>query len=283
MKKNEAYENMTMDEIMAELEVKVSDYNLATTAEEKVDLTVECNALVEKYNELSLLHTYAECLKAELPIVALAKAYYYPIVKTKDAPHTEVVNGKSKTTLTRSIQEGVKKMNLVKFLEWTEEGNKCAAASKTWRVPVSKARSVVTEQWVKFFASGKDSHSMSIGKTKKALQEMFDALVFIPTESGKNAVIATNSTAKYVLAFANKRNDSLVDGNVKITGTILSQQTWATLLMDILHNTVENKEYEIIVGDDEDDTKTEDTKAEAKKSDDKKKPEPKAEDKTESK
>lgn len=259
MKTTNNYENMTMADIRTLLDEKISDYNLATDAVVRVNLAVEHNALVQKYNDMSLHTAYGECLQAEQPIVALAKAYYYDTISVKDAVHNEMVDGKQKSSVTRSVKEGVKKLNLVKFLEWVEEGNISITANKDWRTPMGKARAVVEDQWKKFFASGKDTHSMSIGKTKKALQEMFDALVFIPSETGKNAIIANGDVAKWVLAFATDRKDSKLDGVITISGTILSRQTWATLQMDILHKVVENKTYDIVYG-----SEVEDAEAAAK-------------------
>ena len=259
MKNIKDIEKMTMDQILESLEENVSDYNISTNAEEKVDLAVEQKAFVEKYNELSLLKTYAECMAEDKPIIALAKAYYYPVISVKDAVHSEVNSeGKKITSVTRSIKEGDKKLNLFKFIEWAEECNKNVTESKRWRTDLAKVRLGIEDQWKAFFATKKDSKSISIGKTKKALQEAIDALVYVKAETGDfNAVIATNDTAKWLIAFANTRKDKKEDGIVTITGTILSKQQWATLMMDILHMTVEGKQYVITLGHEDEDNATE--------------------------
>lgn len=259
MKNIKDIEKMTMDQILEALEENVSDYNISTNAEERVDLAVEQKALVEKYNELSLLKTYAECMAEDKPIIALAKAYYYPVISVKDAVHSEVNSeGKKITSVTRSIKEGDKKLNLFKFIEWAEECNKNVTESKRWRTDLAKVRLGIEDQWKAFFATKKDSKSISIGKTKKALQEAIDALVYVKAEKGDfNAVIATNDTAKWLIAFANTRKDKKEDGIVNITGTILSKQQWATLMMDILHMTVEGKQYVITLGHEDEDNATE--------------------------
>ena len=194
----------------------------------------------------------------------MAKRYYYDTVSTKDAVHNEVEDGVQKSTVTRAVHDGCKKLNIVKFIEWTAERNKSVAADRLWKTKVEAARAVVEDEWKKFFASNGDSHSMSIGKTKKALQAMFDALVFVPAESGKNTLVANGDIAKWVLGFANSRKDSKVDGNIVITGNVLPKATWGTLQLDILHKVVTDKKYEIIFGDPEEET--EDT-AENKKPD----------------
>ena len=256
-------ENRTMSVVLEELNASVDKYNLATDSVERVQLSVEHKNLVQEYNELSLLNAYAGFMKDETPLVALAKAYYYPTVSVKDAVHNEVVDGVQQSSVTRSVKEGDKKFDVVKFIEWTEERNKSVAAQKDWKSKVGSARNSIETEWKKFFAAKGDSHAMSVGKAKKALQEMFDALVFIAGASGKNAVIANGDVAKWVLGFANSRKDAKVDGNITITGSVLPRQTWNTLLLDILHKAVTGKTYDIIFGEPEEDA-AEEVKADAK-------------------
>lgn len=258
-------ENRTMSIVRAELDASVDKYNLATDAIERVQLALEHKNLVQEFNELALLNAYAEFMRAEKPIVELAKAYYCDTISVKDNVHNEVIDGVMNSSITRSVNEGVKKLDLVKFIEWTEERNKSVANDKAWKVKVGAARNSIEAEWKKFFASGKDSHSMSIGKAKKALQAMFDALVFIPCENAtdKNAVIANGDIAKWVLGFANERKDAKIDGNVTISGNVLSRQKWNTLLLDILHKAVTGKTYEITYGEPEEDVKGKKAKVDA--------------------
>lgn len=257
-------EGRTMSVVREELNNAVDRYNLSENAVERVQLSVEHKKLVEEYNTLSLLSAYAECRSAEKPIVALAQAYYYDTVSVKDSVHNEVVDGVQTSSVTRSVKDSNKRMDVVKFIEWTEEHNQSAAAARDWRTKMEAARSVVENEWKKFFAAGGDSHAVSIGKTKKALQALFDAMVFIPCENNadKNAIIANGDIAKWVIGFANTRKDSKADGNVTITGSVLPKSTWATLQMDILHKAVTGKTYEIFYGDPEEATE-EQTEAEA--------------------
>lgn len=269
MKKS--FENRTMAVVLDELNKSVDKYNETTDAAEKVQLALDHKALVQEYNELSLLNAYAEFMSAEVPLVALAKAYYYDTVNTKDNAHNESVNGVMKSTVTRSVADGCKKLDIAKFIEWTEERNKSIAADKTWRVKVAQARNSIEAEWKKFFASKADKKEISIGKVKKATQEAFDALVFIPCENNKdkNAVIADGDVAKALIAFANSRKDSKVDGKVNIEGSILPKQTWNVLLLDALHNAVEGKKYKITYGTEEEEAKANaKAKAEAEASDD---------------
>lgn len=246
-------ENRTMTVVLNELNTAVDKYNDCSDNIERANLAAKHKELVQEYNELSLLNAYAGFMTAENPVIALAKAYYYPTVSVKDTAHNEVINGVKTSTVTRSVNEGEKKLDVVKFVEWTAERNKCVAATKDWKIKLAATRSSIEKEWKSFFASKADSKAISVGKVKRATQEAFDALVFIPCENDKtkNAVIANGDVAKMLIAFANKLQDSRTDGVVNIKGTILSVQTWNALLLTALHLAVEGKTYELAYGTEE--------------------------------
>ena len=244
-------ENRTMSIVLAELNASVDSYNSASTPAEKASLSVAQKLLVEEYNTMSMLSAYAACMKEPQPILALAKTYYFDVVSTKDTLHNEVIEGVQHSSVTRSVKDGVKRLDLVKFIEWTEEHNKSVASDRYWKTKTEEARACIIEQWKKFFASKGDTHTMSIGQTKKKLQAMADALVFIKTETDKNAVVVDNSCAKWMLGFANNRKDSKAETGVAITGNILNKSTWSVLIMDMMHKLATGKDYELIYGDPE--------------------------------
>ena len=251
-------EGRTLTIVLNELNASVDAYNLATDSAERVKLITEHKKLVEEYNTISLLTSYAEFMKSEKPLVALANAYYYGSVATKDAPHDEMVNGVMTSVITRSVVSKDTKLNVSKFIEWTEEANRGIAADKNWKAKVEAARVVVEEEWKKFFAAGGDNHAVSISATKRAMQAMFDAIVFIKAENtDKNAIIANGKIAKWAIAFANKRNDSKVDGKVTIIGQVLPKTTWNTMQLDLLHMAVTGKDFDIVYGDPEEEVEAE--------------------------
>jgi hypothetical protein len=245
--------NRTMAVVLEELNTSVDKYNNESDAIERANLASKHKELVQEFNELSLLNAYAEFMKDEHPVIALAKAYYYDTVSVKDNVHNEVVNGVKTSTVTRSVNDGNKKLDVAKFIEWTCERNKCVAADKGWKAEIGAARSSIEKEWKRFFASKSDKKDISIGSVKKATQKAFDALVFIPCENNKdkNAVIANGDVAKMLIAFANKLQDSKNDGKIDIKGTILPVQTWNALLLTALHLVVENKKYEVVYGTEE--------------------------------
>lgn len=243
-------ENRTMSVVLEELNASVDKYNLETDKIEQAQLAAKHKELAQEYNELSLLNAYAGFMADATPVVALAKAFYYDTVSIKDAVHNEVIDGVKKSTVTRSVNDGKKRLDVTKFVEWTCERNKCVAADKSWKAEIGAARVSIENEWKRFFASKADKKDISIGSVKRATQKAFDALVFIPCENdkSKNAIIANGDVAKMLIAFANKLQDSFVDGKIDIKGTILPPQTWNQLLLTALHLAVENKKYEISYG-----------------------------------
>lgn len=234
-------EKRTLNVILDELNKVVDEYNKLDLADvARADLTKKAKELVNEYNELSMLTVYSTCLEAKLPVKAFVEAFNYATVSTKDASHKEAdEEGCMHLVFTRSVNEGIKALHLVKFLEWAAEKNKQVAASKDWRVKMGEAKDAIKTEWKKFQAAGKDSHSVSIKKLKAAIQGMFDALIFIPTEKGENSVIATGDIAKTAFQFANQANTN-AEKNVNM-GDVLPDRVWNAILMKSLLAAVTGK------------------------------------------
>lgn len=257
MKNNEP---KTMEAVLTELNAKVDAYNLSNDTSERIKLTAEAKELVNQYNELSLLTTYAKCLDAKMPIKAFVETYAYSTVSTKDTPHKEPqADGSMLNVITRSVVSKERMLNLVKFLEWAAEANKQIAYAKDWRTKMGDANRAIKTEWKKYLASEGDAHSISTGKMKKALQGMFDALIFIPTEKGENSVIATGKIAKHAFTFANKLNPS-VDKDAS-DGAILPPSNWSTIQMQILRTALTGKDLIVEFNDEAEEAAAEATEA----------------------
>lgn len=238
-KKNEV---RTLSVILNEINEKVEEYNnLPETDTKRAELTVTTKNLVTEYNELSLLTVYAKCMKAELPLKAFVETYSYNTVNTADKPHKETQeDGSKKDVYTRSVTEKERMMDLAKFIDWAAEANHQVANSKDWRKKVLAAKQVIKTEWKKYLASKGESHSVSTRKMKAALQDMFNALIFIPTAKGDNSVVATGSIAKIAFAGANKLNPAVdVDAS---DVDILPESNWKVIQMKALRSAVTGKE-----------------------------------------
>lgn len=250
MKKN--IENMTMPEIINELNAIADKYNMTSDDAERLECVNTAKQCCDKYNELSMLTAYASFVADAQPIVAIAKAYNYSTVSAPAKPVTDVINGKTVVMMKMSIKtDGVKTHNLVKFLEWAESHNKKLTAAPTWRTAMNTARNTINGEWEKYLTSD-DGYKMSKTAIKKAVQALFDAFVFIKAEnSDKNAVVANGDIANFVLALAAKCEKSIDNGEVKFTLEFLGKKTWQTIVFDILHMAVNGKSYDVVYGEPE--------------------------------
>lgn len=256
-------EGRTLDIIRNELENAVDKYNLSSDAEERADLEVTMKNLTNEWNELSLLTVYASFLDDAHPLVAFGKAYTYATIGTKDHPHKEVVNGVKRTVHTLSVEDGFKQLSVTKFLAWAKESNRELAADKLWIAKWGAAREEVNSQWKRIFTSKGENSDLKIGQMKRALQSLFDALVFIEATggSGKNALVATGDMAKYALGVSNVRKVNLAEKTQKVQN--MSTQLWEQIGMDIWHQVCANKTYEVVIGDEQPEEEAEDEKTEA--------------------
>lgn len=254
-------ENMqkrTMDVVLAEIKENITKFNLTTDVVEKAKLEVALKNLESEYNELSLLHAWAGFKADEQPMVAFAKAYDYSIVGHKDVDHRKTKDGVKTIVRTRVVDETKTRiLNVQDFVEWTEESGVSAAHDKGWRKAINDARDAVIDQWKGFMASKGDTRVVSIGKMKKALQGMVDALMFVDGKNGNNAFIVKGDVAKAVFALCTQRRDGL-------KGSIMSVSVWKKLQMDVLHAVAADKEFTINFGEEEDEAAVEATTAEKK-------------------
>lgn len=247
MKENMNVEAMTLEAIRAKLNDKVSEYNLTDKPDVRNDLELEHKKLVDAFNELSLLTAYANFLESEQPLIALGKTYTYATISTKDNKHKEVVNGVKRSISTRSVEDGVRMLSITKFLTWAMEKNHQLAADKLYIQQYAAAREEINRQWSRYWNSNGESTKFEIGKMKKSLQAMFDALVFIAGPSGKNALVANNDLAKYALGVANNRKVDLA--KKKQTVINMTSGLWEQVSMDIWNMVCEAKNYNVLIGD----------------------------------
>lgn len=272
-------ENMkirTLAIIRNELNASVDKFNESKDPAERNKLKTEHTALKTEFDKLSLHTAYSTFFQDATPVVAMAKAFYYESVNVQYKAVEDTVNGVLQSVEMGSIKDVEKRLDMVKFIVWTEERNKCVAHDKNWRAVLNKSRDAINAEWKKFMES-EDGYKMNKTAVKKALQSAFDALAFIPCENDKdkNAIIATGKVADYVIAKAPQGKVNSKDKKPEFTLNFLNNKNWIEILADVLHMTVENKDYTVIYGEPEEEAKAEaEATAQA---------EPKAEAKTESK
>lgn len=235
-------EKRTLDVILAEMNTVVNNYNELDMADvSRVTLKKQASDLAKEYNELSMLTVYATCLEDKLPVKAFVEAGTYKTKRVKESAIKEPdKDGSLHLKLVCAVEDGKPaNLDLMKFLEWAAAKNKQAAHSADWRIKIAEAKDVIRDSYRKSFASNGDTHKLSIKKLKSVLQDMFDALIFIPTEKGENSVRATGDIAKNFREFATKTNTKLVESDK--LGEVLPGDVWNALVMKNLKAAVEGK------------------------------------------
>ena len=258
------YENLTLDQLRAMLDEAVEKHNTADNSVARVEARIECKDIEEAYNELSLRTVYADCMKEEQPLVAFVKKFYYHTVSTKTKVDNDVVDGVAKSLEVASVVENDRKMSLFKFIDWAKDRNKFITKDKNYKTATNNARNAINAVW-EDFKNSKDKTEMSKNAIKKALQPMFDALVFIKGKSGKNAVIATGDIAFYIIALAGELK-TVADDKKKPNFNIefLKKQAWDGHILNMLHMAVEGKTFDVVYGDPENAVPEDEVEAEAK-------------------
>lgn len=248
----------TLTIIRNELNASVDKFNESKDPAERNKLKTEHTALKTEFDKLSLHTAYSTFFQDATPVVAMAKAFYYESVNVQYKPVTETIDGVLQSVEMGSIKNTEKRLNLVQFIEWTEDRNKCVAHDKDWKTVLGKSRDAINAEWRKFMES-EDGYKMNKTAVKKALQSAFDALAFIPCENDKdkNAVIATGKVADYVIAKAPQGKVNSKDKKPEFTLNFLNNKNWIEILADVLHMTVENKDYTVIYGEPEEEAKAE--------------------------
>lgn len=274
MKKTNTYEHLTMQEARALLNEKIDTWNASTDFAEQVALKVEIKNLIQKCNLLSMLGVYANCLTDEQPLVAFAKAYQYDVISLKEAVCTEVdADGKPNAYNVLSIKEVDKDGNklrktldLVKFIEWSEDRNKCVAYNKDWRKAFFDGRNAINDE-CKEQMNSKDGYKISKNKVKNAMQNVFDALAFIESKTGKNAIVATGKLVAPIIHLAADLNVTIANCEPNFVVEFLKADKWNKLVFDFLNMAVRGKTYDVVYGDPEpkDDTEAKKDKPEATK------------------
>lgn len=250
MKKKEIMESKTMPEIKADIVANVEAYNASNNATERVKLEVDCKTLVAAYNELALLTAYAELVKAENPVVAIAKAYNYKTIGVKFAVSDTVVNGRSVTVKVASVEDSTKTHNLIDFLEWAEKHNKKVAAKPDWKGKLEDARNTINGEFEKVMES-EEGYKISKTVVKTAMQTALDSIVFVAGESGKNAIYPNKDGVNIIIAIAAELKEAIENGEVEFTLQFLGKQRWRTVIFKILHLAVKGKTLKYVYGDPE--------------------------------
>lgn len=270
MKTNET-KSMNKAEYAELINQTVADYNSTGDFATRLSIAQNIKTLCDEYNDLSMRVMFTDSLKAEHPILEVAKVYYYDTLTTQDKEEKAVdADGSAVTVINKVVKEGMKKVSFDVYLEWLASTNNTKHIAKPigYKSAMSDCRNAIETVWTKFFASKGESTTMSKTQVKKSLQTVIDSLVFIPMEKypDQNALKSSTDHANWLIAFANSRRDKLNDGGkVVIEGVILPRKNWYILIFDVLHNLACNVEkFSIVRGTVDEASKTKTPEVDAK-------------------
>jgi hypothetical protein len=205
-------------------------------------LKKQADTLAKEYNELSMLTVYATCLEDKLPVKAFVETGTYKTKRVKES-YVKVPDKDGCLHLKQvcAVEDNKQPSNLdlTKFLEWASAQNKQVTHSADWRIKMGAVKDVIRDSYRKSLSAKGETHKLSITKLKNVLQDLFDALIFIPTAKGENSVIAKKEHAWDIREFATKTNTRLADPDK--LGEVLPGDVWNSLIMKNLKVAVEGK------------------------------------------
>lgn len=231
-------EGKTLEQLKKDLVEVVEKHNLSESNSERVKLKVEAEKLKNEHNKVSKLDAYAECLKAEHPILAFAKMYEYVVVSIGIDKKTDTLSVKTEAKEGKKLTEV---FNLWDFVEACEGMNKQVTAALDWKSKATKAQKFLVENVQKYIDDGTEK---DVAGLKEALQNMFDSIVMVAGKSGNNAVIATSKLARGIYMTCGRMNAK------SLQATFGRGDSWQKQAFAFLHCAVEGKDFTYIYGDD---------------------------------
>ena len=243
----EAMKSMTMAEVLDALNTAVDSYN------ESNSVLTEDNIkkLVDQYAEMSKLTAYAEALKAEIPVSAIIKKHHYRTYSVQYKPIIDIVDGKTVAKKVGSVKAGNKNVDLFDFIAWAEAKNKKVAADPMWKSKLNIQRDVICKAFDKAVAN-KGEFKVSKTMANNVLQAVFDAIIFVPGASGKNAVFPNDDCKNLIITCGAEYKETINDSDdVDTSLNFFKDKKWRSLIQSALFLVLKDKTLTISFGDPE--------------------------------
>lgn len=255
--------SMTMVELIEHLNTKVNEFNEATGTSELISLKAEIKTTADQYNEMSKFVAYAAALSTEMPLVSIIKTHHYDTRSVTYKPSTEVKDGKTIVREFGSIKVGTRNVDAFDFIEWAKDRNKQVTAVANWKTILNAQRKKLNEEFKKAVESDK-GYTVSKTTANNVLQAVYDALVFIPGESGKNAVFPNKDSKNIIIACAAEYKETIVDGDVDASLNFFKDKHWKSIIQSTLYLVLSKKSLTYTYGDPEVEEDAAEVKPEAK-------------------
>lgn len=263
-------EAMSRTELMNALEKSIGIYNdPASTLEARIKAQEENKTYVEQYNLLSVLAAYAKAMKSDLALQTIVLEHHVETIGVKYETGSFLDdNGKLQRSMTATITYSKKNLSMFEFIDWaTARGGKTASGNKVvasvyWKSKLEEQRKLFNSKCLNA-VKAEDKGCISKNFAGHVLQDCFDVLLFVDTESGRNAIMP-NSDAKNLLAlcFAEYREKIKDDDTVSVSIEFATPKRWKLMIQRALYIILSNHAVEYIY----DEKSNEDSKKIGKKS-----------------
>lgn len=259
-------ESMTMQEVLDALNTAVNTYNDSFDVSVRAEAEKTAKACTNKYNEMAKLTAYAHAIKDNgNELVNIIKCHHYDTKSVSYKPvESLTTDGRTVIKKMGAVKDGTKNIDMFDFLVWAESRNKKIAANPGWKAVMNVQREALAK---KFNEAADSSEAYTISKTfaNNTLQAVFDALVFIASETGKNAVFPNKDCKLLVIACAAEYKETVTkSGDVDCSLEFLTAKKWQTLVQSAMFLVLKNKELKITFGAPEEDADSKEVEGESK-------------------
>ena len=267
------FEGMTLAEVKSKIVEMVNTYNKSTDPAERATIQVQSADFVKAYNELSKLNLYSKAMAAKIPedkdhpdrkptdeekaackLSFLIKTHHYGKADIKFEQSVAFdENKRAVSSVTASCSfDGTTTADMFDFIEWAEKANKKVTASGNWKVLTAVERERLNDEFRKSNAS-ETEHKISKRTANDVLQKCFDALIFVPGGSGKNAIFPNTDCKNLIVNCGAEYKEKIKDDNDVDCGmTFYARKRWQNNIQRALYLILKNKKITYSYGDPED-------------------------------
>lgn len=241
---------MTKEEVLkmelSKLITAVAAYNEAVASNDAQRIASakgDVDKALEDCNKQIMLNVFADCKKAENPVLAAIKTYSYNIMGVKIDKDTNLME----MTSDKSRQ-----IDLLKFFRWCNMSHlweyKVAKMNQLMCLRVCKELGMTPEEisrvkglyYLKEAAKAEEMGAVPTSNSQivKLLQMTIDAILFIDDGKGHNKIRAISRDASYLaMVYAKRSNKN------KHCVTVARDNFMTTLIMDVMNRIVTNGVY----------------------------------------
>lgn len=254
MKNTTNFEGMTLAETKTKLIDLVNRYNKSEDGTERAGIRIECDKFAEQYNTLSMLSLYAQAMADEIPLIYLIKAHHYGICSVKFEQSVSLSDDKKiVVSMSGNVSfDSKRKADMFDFIDWAEKSNKKVTTKGDWKLLTAIEREKINDEFRKGMNSDTE-YKISKRVAHDVLQNCFDALIFVPSATGKNAIFPNKDCKNLIVSCAAEYKEKIKDNNsVDCSLSFFARKRWQNTIQNCLYLVLSEKTITYSYGDPED-------------------------------